>query len=71
MKVTGLSPNEYWDTAVEDVQIAKALQNAVTHGVMRAEEEARRAQKEKQDKAEQERKTRESMDRVRAKAGLS
>lgn len=70
MKVDGLSPNEYWATAAEDMQIAKALQRAVTHGVMRAEEEERAAQKAKQDKAEQERKTNESFARSRAKAGL-
>lgn len=69
MKVDGLSPNEYWATAAEDVQIAKALQRAVTTGVMRADEEERAAQKEKRDKAERDRKTEESMKRSFAKAG--
>ena len=71
MKVTGLSPNEHWATALEDMQIAKALQNAVTYGVMRADEEEREAQKARQEKAEWERRERESKERARAKAGLS
>ncbi len=71
MKVTGLSPNEPWATALEDMQIAKALQNAVTYGVMREDEAEREAQKAKQEKVEWERRERESKERARAKAGLS
>lgn len=70
MNVTDLSPREYWSTAQEDMELCLLIQHAVQMGEMRADEEARKAQKEKQDKAERERRTGESMERSRAKAGL-
>lgn len=70
MNVTDLSPREYWSTAQEDMELCLLIQHAVQKGEMRADEEARKAQKEKQDKAERERRTGESMERTRAKAGL-
>ena len=69
MKADGLPPNEYWATAAEDIQIARALQRAVTHGVMRAEEEERTAREKERKAAEQKKREQESLNRLRTKRG--
>ncbi len=65
MNVDDLSPREYWATAIEDMGMATAIQEAQRRGENRAHKEAQE-DREAQDKArERKQKERESIQRLR------
>lgn len=65
MNVDDLSPREYWATAVEDMGLVTALQEARRRGEERAHTEAN-AEREARDKArDRKQKERDSIQRLR------